>query len=203
MKYYYIASKSIVYYPSDSWYTEFKNEYMCSGHGCYNFHKQILEVKMVPDIIVKEKFNKSAIIPVHPGFEVLRKDFLEIFMPEISNYFYFGKVGIEGGEIVNSFTTLIGKNKLPLRGSKKSKYYRCCTKCSSHIYIPKYPWYVMEQALTGQAIYESYGLGGLIINEELRQRIDKSKWKGIDITELPVVTVPKDGIDELPVDLLV
>ena len=203
MKYYRINSKSIVFYPPDSWYTEFKKDYMCPGYGCYNFHKNILNQKVGADIVVEEKLNKAAMIPVHPGFQVIRKDFLDLFMPEAEDLFYFGAVELEGGKVLDSHVTLIGKKRLPLRGPSKTTFYGICEKCGRYRYHPKYPWYVMEQALTGQAIYESYGLGGLIVNEVLRQRVDKSKWKGIEITELSVELEPKDGIDEMPVDLLV
>ena len=58
----------------------------------------------------------------------------------------------------------------------------------------------MRAALFAKPLYEPYSLGGLIVAPELRDRIEKGKWKGIYITELPIRDEPIDGLTQIPND---
>ena len=139
-----------------------------------------------------------------------RKDFLELFSEEVKEYLTLGSVYTAGGKKLEKFATFMGKERLLIRGDPAPKppiqksgekpvfFLTCCNPCSlcGHPrYIPFYPYYLLKEYLTGQPVYESGGTKSLVINEELCQRIDRKKWKGIYITKLPVIDKPKDEID--------
>ena len=59
--------------------------------------------------------------------------------------------------------------------------------------------YVMHNAIREGGIHaaEPYGL---VLDDQLCQRIERGRWKGIWITELPIRDDPLDGIDDFPED---
>ena len=135
-----------------------------------------------------------------PGINIARCDFLDLFAEEVNKYLKLGKVFASDGTEIEGYVTFVGEKCLPLRGGEKSKYFGKCKVCGQIRYWPAYPWYILRDNLFDQPLFESWGLNGLIITEELKSRIEKGKWKGIYITKLPVLDEPRDGIEDFPKD---
>ena len=77
-----------------------------------------------------------------------------------------------------------------------------CIKCGRYKYIPDYPWYLLEGSLDNRSIYVSWRLSGLIVTEELMERIDRKKFKGIEIFQVPILPEPVQG-DEFDIPLTI
>jgi len=198
-----IHSKSPVIFPSDQWRQEFKREHICLGYGCSRVLPFVYKKKMGIDIYIDEKPNIAALNIVYPEIDVARRDFLELFEHEVNDYLKTGSVFLSDGTLLDQYITFCGERRLFLRGSDKSQYMGQCKHCGQYRYVPRHPLYILAGSYFEQPIYQPCGPNGLIVNEELCGRIEKGKWKGIYITELPIVDKPKDGVDEIPNDLVV
>ena len=131
-----------------------------------------------------------------PGINLARRDFLDVFAPEMSCELKLGHVSSAGEEPYEQYATYISGRPLLLRGGAKSKAWTCDL-CGTMRYIPDMDWYVMRDMLSGQDLYECH-FGGLIITERLRMRIEKGRWKGIYISSVPIADTAKDGIEIPP-----
>ena len=184
-----------------SWLTKFKAENVCLGYGCRDIYPQARRYGL--DVWVMDQPDISAVnVVAPPGLSFARRDFLDLFSEEVSKYLKLGRVFTSDGTLVEDFVTFVGEKRLPLRGSEDSRFFGFCKKCGNPRYWPQYPWYVLRESLFDQPLYESGGLSGLIITEQLKARIEKGRWKGIYITKLPVLDEPRDGIENMPKSLV-
>ena len=55
-----------------------------------------------------------------------------------------------------------------------------------------------RSALRSLDVYESGFGSGLFVKEHILARIDRKRWKGIQVGKLPVIDEPQDGIAEFP-----
>ena len=194
---YLIHTKSLCH-AHEQWLDDFEKKHVCSE--CKRIKPEMQNKKI--DVFLMEKPDKAAVNTVYPpGIDIVRTDFLDLFASELSECLDIGKVYINDATIVEGFVTFAGKRSIFLRGSKESSFRGVCQSCGQLRYLPQYPWYVMKESLIDQNICQAYPLSGLIITGELKDRIEKGKWKGICITKLPVIDKPRDGIEDFPYDL--
>jgi hypothetical protein len=114
-------------------------------------------------------------------------------------YLKLGRVFTANGEAIEEFSTLISDQPILLRGGDKSSW-DVCQYCGRFRYAPTGDHYVLRESVTGQPVYQSYPIGGLVVVEELRRRIEPGRWKGIYIEKLSVIDEPRDGIKSFPKD---
>lgn len=198
---YRIHTKSICH-PDDRWLAAMKADCICPGYGCNEIYPHLRSQGV--DVCVEERPDIAAINCVSmPGVSIARRDFLDLFADEVSKYLKLGRVFTSDGELLDGYVTFIGQRRLLLRGGAQSRFFGVCKTCGHARYWPGYPWYVLRGSFVEQPLYESCGVNGLIVTEELKGRIEKGKWKGIRITKLPIVDKAKDGIKEMTEPLLV
>jgi len=197
-KYLYRVHTKSICHANRLWLSKFKKKYVCSE--CKRIKPEMQNKKI--DVFLMEKPDKAAVNTVYPpGIDIVRTNFLDLFANELDECLDIGKVYINDDTIVEEFVTFAGKKSMFLRGSEETSFRGVCQSCGQLRYLPQYPWYVMKESLIDQNICQAYPLDGLIITEELKNRIKKGKWKGIYITKLPVLDEPRDGIEDFPYDL--
>jgi hypothetical protein len=179
----------------DGWAESFQAGSECPGCGALAAERQAgpidVRVKRKPDI---SALNFASPVLVH----IARTDFLKLFQEEVDRHLLVGRVCNTSGRQIRGFATYFGRRPLMIRGGPKSTR-RYCGECGQFVYYPLGKWYVMRESLTGQGLYEGCGPGGgLVITAELRERIERGKWKGIWITKLPIRDEPLDGIEKFP-----
>ena len=174
--------------PDEHWYEEFMSKHACPE--CGGIYPDVR--KRGVDVYLEGRPDISAVNVVDPDICIARCDFLELFASYTNRYLNFGNVFTSNGKMLKQYATFVGEKRLILRGSEKSKIHQC-GKCVRIRYCPIYPWYVLKDSLFDQSLYEAWPINGLIITEELKNTIEKGKWKGIYITKLPVVDEPRDG----------
>jgi len=185
---YYIHTKSICS-PEESWLENIIEKHACTL--CKRLYPELRKNSI--DVWVEEQPDISAVNSVHPPrIGIARRDFLHLFTEEVKQYLKLGEVFDRNGLLIERFATFVSEKHMILRGSEKSRL-RICEKCGGYIYTSIYPWYVIKESVFNRSIYESWPLDGLVVTEELKNRIEKGKWKGIYITKLPVVDEPRDG----------
>jgi hypothetical protein len=143
------------------------------------------------DVYVCERPDVSAVNFVDPVMVyIVRVDFLALFKDEAAKYLKTGHIYHENGKLIESHVTFTGVKKLPIYGGKDSRYYGDCSICGLPKYWPAYPYYVVESDVEDdeKIIYETWSIGGLGISESLQARIDRKKWKGINIIPMRVVS---------------
>jgi hypothetical protein len=175
--------------PDERWKDEFLREH---GFPCGHYDFQFF-----PDPVVVAQVGKD----VPYGFvdrilvDYLREDLLEILSPEIANHLTFGRVMHTSHGELTSLTTIWSPRRVRIRAGKKSDCWQC-EECGQVIYNPRGYWYVLASDLTDAPLF--FAKGGIIVNEELYQRLKGCHWKKVDIRKLTVLDKPRDGF---PADL--
>lgn len=191
--------------PWDPWLKEFragKQEWWCTESWCWSIKPEYLNV--VRDAYVQWRAGREALSVVYPpGIIVARLEFLRLFEPEAGKWLRYGKVYVQAASEEDGYVTFNADRRIVIRGGRGSSYYGRCHVCGEYKYISQYPFYTLADGYFERPIYVPWPKSGLVVNEELYSRIDRKKWKGIDVFELPIVDEPRDGIDELPRDLVI
>jgi hypothetical protein len=177
----------------DTWYREFDATHRCARCHALKGRLRLRGIDVLlqrpPDIAALNYVSRAEV-------ELARRDFLELFAHEAQTYLKLGRVLLKDGSPCDEYATYIAEKPLILRGGAKSHSWTCDV-CGTFRYRPGLDWYVIRASLTGQPLYECE-FGGLIVTAELRNRIERGRWKGIYVTKIPVVDEPQDGIAEFP-----
>ena len=186
-------------------YKQWLREYFIPNYGCVKCLHPRPEYTFSPlDVYLCDKPSKACLNVVFPPWiSIARLEFLELFRDEVQKYLRLGKVYIGDDRLLEDFVTFTADRLLPIRGSRKSLYNGRCDNCGRIRYISEYPFYITRASLFDCPIFVPWGMCGLILTEELMSRVDKCKWKGISIFKLPVIDEPRDGVDDLPKDLII
>ena len=96
-----IYPKSARIFPCDKWYRDFEKAYICSGYGCGRLLPFIYKDKVQLNIYIDEKPNNAALNVVHPGINIARRDFLDLFKYEVDEYLQTGSVFLSDGTILD------------------------------------------------------------------------------------------------------
>jgi hypothetical protein len=122
---------------------------------------------------------------------IIRTDFLEVLGEEhVSRNLKLGRVLDAFGREISGFVTFRGRFRLVIRGDKRS-HYRRCEVCGRHGYSPMGKWYLLSGFPDDSSIYESQ-LHGLIVNQEIAERVKQKKWRDLAIVKLPILDSPID-----------
>lgn len=134
---------------------------------------------------------------------IARIDFLQLFREEVEKYLKLGEVYSGDGKFLDGYVTFTAIRRLVIRGGPKSDYLNVCNICGRYKYLAQYPFSILRAGYFERPIYVPWPESGLVLNETLFSRIDRKKWKGISIFELPILDEPQDGITEIPPDLII
>jgi hypothetical protein len=176
-----------------NWNNGFRERHMCPGCSALDraFRRCSLDIPLEypPDI--------SAVNFAYlPYVGIIRMDFLCLFEDEIDDHLSLGRVLSKTRKPIPGFATYIGRKPLAIRGGPESSG-RTCERCGRFVYSPLGEQYVMRDALTGQPLYEG-DRASLVVTKELASRIQRGRWKGIYVSDLPIRDEPLDGIEEFP-----
>lgn len=181
------------------WYKQTLDMYGCKL--CRDLRPEYLG--RVFDAYFRWPLGREALTTMLLSINVARVDFLSLFGDAVQQHLQLGKVYLGDGTPQNDFVTFTAKRRLVIRGSRRSSYAGMCPACGRHKYIAFYPFYTLRAGYWKQPLYVPWREKGLVVSQELFSRIDRRKWKGISIFELPIVDEPRDGIDALPKDYVI
>lgn len=149
------------------------------------------------DVILEERPGNAALQLVQPpNICILRKEFWDLFSDVAEPYMNVGKVFSKDSILSESFVSVTGKKRLKIRGKKAAS--RTCQACGRISYYPFYPYMIYEKEYFEQPIYESLTVSGIVINQELKERIDPKIFKGFHVIKIPVIQQIKDELESLP-----
>jgi hypothetical protein len=131
---------------------------------------------------------------------IVQRAFLESFGDSVKSNLTIGSVFLKNGELISDYVACLGKKPIVIRGGVRYSKSRVCGECGSFRYSAygTPDTYLLKSSLTELMLYQEAASSGLVVNEELRNRIDKKRWKGFTIQKLPVLDEPRDGIENFP-----
>jgi hypothetical protein len=128
---------------------------------------------------------------------LIRTDFLEIFEPHFSREFRIGRAYDASGELIEGIVTYLTDHPVFLYGGPESTS-RICQRCGRFVYDCLGKPYILGVSLDRRGPILGSMCGDLLLTEELASGIDRKKWKGIWVHEIPVLDEPRDGLKSIP-----
>lgn len=161
---------------------------------CWNIikHKSI-------DVFLNETIKKSfaPISYVRGTFiGILREDIVLLLgLQNIENVYYAGKVYDINKDLSKEYISVVPKVSTFVRGGKDSNC-RICDKCGAVLYfpLPLNSWYLVDKSIPNSILFPS-ALTGIIVNDEIYQKVKKSGIKRIGYEKLPVLQEAVDDYD--------
>ncbi|UTC64319.1 hypothetical protein E4O00_10915 [Treponema sp. OMZ 788] len=176
----------------DGWIEQLKQEKTICD--CWNIikHKSI-------DVFLNETIKKSfaPISYVRGTFiGILREDIVLLLgLQNIENVYYAGKVYDINKDLSKEYISVVPKVSTFVRGGKDSNC-RICDKCGAVLYfpLPLNSWYLVDKSIPNSILFPS-ALTGIIVNDEIYQKVKKSGIKRIGYEKLPVLQEAVDDYD--------
>jgi hypothetical protein len=127
---------------------------------------------------------------------IAHKEFLNsLGIGIVNRHLELGPLFSEDRGLLDQWVTFHGKARIFVRGSLRAQY-RKCTECDRYQYFGIGKHYLYPEPLEGVCIFYS-GNGGIVVVEELLDHVAVNKWRDLKCEELPVLSSPLDGFDEL------
>jgi hypothetical protein len=188
-KYYHLGSGATVpIQPTPEWEAKYRDQFPCL-HRPTEDPLDVTVAEWPEDIALS--FVARALV------NVIRVDLLEALSPEAMQFLSFGRVFDRSMRLLPDLKTVGSKARFYIRGGPKSTRH-FCNQCGRFLYYPLGPWYMLESDLDGRPIYHSSTLMGIVVNEDLYDRVRKRKWEKLFVSRLKTRREPLDG---LPGDL--
>lgn len=105
---------------------------------------------------------------------------------------YLGLVYGPDGHQLEEYVTYHSYPEIIVRGDQHANY-RHCIECGRTLYFAMGKKYLYPAPPKGASIYYK-GNGGLVITEELFQRLDVTQWHKLAVDALSVLDEPLDGL---------
>jgi len=128
---------------------------------------------------------------------IARRAFLEQFGDEVSRCLKLGDVYNQYGQRQDDVVFVISEKRVPYRGTAETRVRSYCIKCRLPLYI-EYgePVYILAESVRpDRKMYMVWDYPDLLVTPDLLARVDRRKWKGIYIFEVPVREKAEDGLD--------
>lgn len=130
------------------------------------------------------------------GVGIISREFiLALGEEQVHRSLYLGRLFGEDGSLLERWATFIGKKRIVVRGSEHVSY-RWCSECGRLVYFALGRSYLCQPPTDEFDIFDS-GSGGLVVTQELMERVSMHKWPKLIRTRLPVLEVPLDGLPVL------
>ncbi len=131
------------------------------------------------------------------GIGLVHTSLIECIGPAVAQRdLYLGKVIGTCGDELKDWFTFRGRRSVIVRGTKKCGF-RVCDVCRQTLYSSMGKKYLFPAPPEDATIFEARP-GGLIVPDDICQRVSARKWGSIGIVELPVLDEPLDGLGVLP-----
>lgn len=126
----------------------------------------------------------------------IHHDFAEALGREVVEaHLLLGSMRTEEGKLLDRWSTFIGRHRLIVRGSREVSWRRC-EACGRVCYFALGKRYLFPAPDPLVKIFHAGG-SELVVTEDIYARLSGTRWRGLGIRELPVVTTPADGLGEL------
>lgn len=129
------------------------------------------------------------------GIPLATRKFLESFDDAVVDDLYLGRVFLDNGKQLSDWVTFRGKSRLIIRGTKNVSY-RVCRECKRNVYFAMGCRYLFPSPPSERKLFES-DLSGLIVSQEMFDRIALNKWPGLVFDKICVLASPKDNLLDL------
>jgi hypothetical protein len=127
---------------------------------------------------------------------VIHRDFaVALGRDVVEAHLLLGSLRTEEGKLLDHWSTFIGRHRVIVRGSREASYRRCEV-CGTVIYFSLGKKYLFPAPDPHVEIFDA-GFGRVIVTADVYARLSGTKWRGLGIVELPVMTAPADGLGEL------
>jgi hypothetical protein len=130
------------------------------------------------------------------GVGLIHQDLIDCIGPEIvKRDLYLGRVTGDRGNEILEWSTFHGRRGVIIRGSKDARC-RTCDQCSRPVYSAMGKRYLCPAPPENFTILES-DIHGLVVPQDIYERIVVRKWRLLGIEKLPVLDEPLDGLGPL------
>ncbi len=190
MDFYQLSSKSPnPETPDKAWYAEAQRTFLCKGCSSARVTGQPL------DVVLQTKPDRSALNFVHGVCVVIAtKALLQALFPEgPQESLRLGKVFGPDRKAVASFVTIMNRERILVRGNERSTF-RVCPDCQRVWYSAIGKRYILKRDIGNANVYEPQ-YGGLVVSEEIAQRVIGGKWRNLVIRKLELRDEAIDGLD--------
>jgi hypothetical protein len=131
------------------------------------------------------------------GPPIVHRELLEVIGADIvGRDLYIGRVFGKGGKEIRDWVTARGRRRVILRGTTGAGY-RLCPMCGRTLYSATGAPYLYPAPPADATVFES-DLFGIVVPHEIYERAAAKKWRRLDITKLPILDPPPDGLGVLP-----
>jgi len=178
--------------PDKPFYGEARRTWLCTGCAAPK-----PDAKEIDATIQNESLENTGLNGISGcGIGVAHKDLLFALGEDVvRECLYIGRLFSKSGRLMKNWITFNGKQKILVRGSKMVSY-RKCSDCGRYAYFSMDPHYLYPQPPTGFSIFDMVN-GGLVVTEDLAQKITINRWRKFSCDKLAVLDKPLDGIEEL------
>lgn len=189
MNYYYLYSreKSSVEVDEPWISTELVGKY-CPK--CFNLYPN----PSIPQIKLKHRAMKTSLnfINLITGLYTISEDFYKAVGKEnITENFDTKPLLSCKGDVLEFPFVIKGKKQIIIRGDEKSQF-RICSKCGNYLYFPCGKWYLVKNEIENIKICQAQI--GLVVCQEIYERLKITKQIKLGILKLPLVDKPIDNI---------
>jgi hypothetical protein len=151
------------------------------------------------DAVIEEKsLGRSALYFIF-GYDlgIAHKDFLmALGEHEVQKALFVGRLTSEDTGFFKDWVTFHGKQRIFVRGTTRAQY-RQCSVCGRHLYFALGRYYLFPHPPDGQKLFYA-GNGGLVVTEDLVERITLNRWRNLSCEKIEVLPKPLDGLPNLP-----
>ena len=169
------------------------NAWMCGECHC------VLKSVVAPTIQVMNPTIDSAALSFDrtSGLSVISSSLLDALqISSLRASVTVGAVFLPDGNRSENFVTLVGADKLILRGTVDADC-RVCARCHRNIYFALPPKYIYPQPESNLDFYDCRA-GRILVSEKAYSRIAEQEWLKVHIDRIPIVSTPSDQFGNLP-----
>ncbi len=128
---------------------------------------------------------------------LMHRELLDLIgMQVVQRDLYIGRVTGARGDQLADWVTFRGRRQVIIRGSKDATY-RVCPECDRVVYFASGKQYLYPAPPADAMVFGTQH-AGLIVGQEVQDRVAAKKWRRLGVEKLPVLDEPLDGLGVLP-----
>lgn len=162
---------------------------------CHSCNKLLTNTSCIDVVLAENPYNYP--LDVASGIGIIRKDLVEAIGYEVFiNNMMIGKVFYPAGTCHEKFFTFRGRKIINIFSDKFDKVKKCSV-CGRLSVFPLGKYYMLRTDFEGTQLFECY-FHGLVISENILNKINNFKWRKISIMKLEITDQPPEGCEEIP-----